>query len=1001
MTGMPDIQQIGIPGSRCSFAEPTQSAYPSLKARTKITLRRIALRFWPKRRRQPAMMSKRADLLYTRFKQGGAISDLEEALALERNVLELRPQGHPDRARSLETLAISLYTRFQQLGTFSDLEEALALGRNVVKLRPQGHPARAHAVGSLARFLHTRFQQLGTPSDLEEALALKRIALKLRPQGHPNRARSLETLAISLHARFQQCGRLSDLEEALALERNALELRLQGHPDRTRSLDITASYLHAHFKQLGTHSDLEEALALTRNSLELRPPGHPDRARSLETLAISLYTRFQQLRTLSDLAEALALERNVLELRPQGHPDRAHSLGNLTCSLHARFQQLGTLSDLEEALALERIALELYPQGHLERAHSLRNLASSLRARFEQLGTLSDLEEALALARNSLELYPKGHPNQARSLASIACYLHARFEQLGTFSDLEEALTLERILLELCPEGHPDQVRSLCNIARYLHARFKQLGTLSDLEEALAVERTVLQLCPKGHPDQARSLGNLACSLYTRFEQLGTPSDLEEALSLGRNALELRPQGHPHRAYSLSHLANSLHARFKHSTTPDVNDLQETFNLYSQISNGSQTVSFADLECAKRWIQAVEECEHTTTVLAYQTFLRFSVQHLSTLPSLPQHLAILKQVMTSTAVDAFSASLRYGNPADAVELLEQGRGVFWNQLMCLRSPLDKVIASGDTGMKLADKFTQLASLLRSVLDAPPNTESQHDRVFHLNIQLQDIVTEIRQLPGLSRFLLPPLFSDLQVAASGGPVIIVNASQYSCNALIVLVDSDPVHVALPITKSRVSELALEPRCLASYARFNDMTREFLTFLRELWDIVVFPIVTILQEVCPPQSRIWWCPTAEFSLLPLHAAGSFRTGQPTLSDLYISSYTPTLTALIRARQKRPLDPSMDQHCFLVVGQAQAPGECKLVSVNTELSNISQRIGSVATLTRAQDKDATIAKVGEELEKNEFVHLACHGIPDPKKPFESGLALGDGLLKVENIM
>ena len=45
--------------------------------------------------------------------------------------------------------------------------------------------------------------------------------------------------------------------------------------------------------------------------------------------------------------------------------------------------------------------------------------------------------------------------------------------------------------------------------------------------------------------------------------------------------------------------------------------------------------------------------------------------------------------------------------------------------------------------------------------------------------------------------------------------------------------------------------------------------------------------------------------------------------------------------------------------------------------------------------------MAKVAEELQKNEFVHLACHGIPDPKQPFESGFALGDGLLKVENIM
>ena len=942
-----------------------------------------------------------ADSLHSRFKQLGTLSDLEKELALQRNVLELCPQWHPDRATSLGNLANSLHSRFQRLGRLSDLEEALTLEHNVLEFCPQGHPDRTTSLGNIALYLHSRFKQLGTLSDLEEALALARNVLELCPQGHPDWVTSLGNLAGSLHSRFQQLGTLSDLEEALALARNALELRPQGHPDRATSLGNIALYLHSRFKQLGTLSDLEEALALERNALELRPQGHPDRATSLGNIALYLHSCFEQLGRLSDLEEALALERNVLELRPQGHPDRATSLGNLAGSLHSRFQQLGTLSDLEEALVLQRSVLELRPQEHPRRATSLGNLANSLHSRFQQLGTLSDLEEALALERNVLELRPQGHPDRATSLSSLSDSLHSRFQQLGTLSDLEEALALARNALELCPQGHPYRTTSLGNFALCLHSRFVQLGTLSDLEEALALERNVLELRPQEHPDRATSLGNIAIYLLSRFQQLGTLCDLEEALALARNALELRPQGHPDRAISLGNLADSLHSRFKQSTMHDLSDLEETFNIYSQLSKVSQSVSLADLECAKQWIQAAEEYNHTTTILAYQMCLRFSVQHFATLPSLPQHIALLKQLLASTAIDAFSACVRYGNPPNAVELLEQGRGVFWSQLIRLRSPLDRVIASGDTGKKLADKFIQSASLLRRVLDVPRSAESQHDRACRLSIHLQDIVTEIRKLPGLSRFLLPPLFSDLQSAASGGPVIVLNASQYSCDALIVLLNRDPVHVALPITKPHVSELSLKLRSLTSRARFNDMTRELLVFLRELWDVIVFPIVTTLQEFCSRRSRIWWCPTAEFSLLPLHAAGSFRKGQLTLPDLYISSYTPTLTALIRARQKRPLDPSTDQHRFLVVGQAQAPGECELISVNTELSGISQSMGSVAAVTCIQDQDATTAKVVEGFKNNEFVHLACHGIPDPKQPFESGFALGDGLLKVENIM
>ena len=200
-------------------------------------------------------------------------------------------------------------------------------------------------------------------------------------------------------------------------------------------------------------------------------------------------------------------------------------------------------------------------------------------------------------------------------------------------------------------------------------------------------------------------------------------------------------------------------------------------------------------------------------------------------------------------------------------------------------------------------------------------------------------------------------------------------------MIILPENNPVHVPLPITKTRISELSTKLYGLTWRTKFGDVTKELLVFLRELWDEVVFPIMKSLQEFCPHGSHIWWCPTAEFSLLPLHATGSFRKGQLTFSDLYISSYTPTLTALIRACQKRSMAPPIEQHCMLLVGQAQAPGQSKLISMNTELSNISQCIASAATLSCVQDQYAMIAKVAEELKATEFVHLACHGIPNQK--------------------
>jgi CHAT domain-containing protein len=285
---------------------------------------------------------------------------------------------------------------------------------------------------------------------------------------------------------------------------------------------------------------------------------------------------------------------------------------------------------------------------------------------------------------------------------------------------------------------------------------------------------------------------------------------------------------------------------------------------------------------------------------------------------------------------------------------------------------------------------RLALLIRNALNSPG--AYQHERLSHLNYEMQKVVTNIRKLPGLSRFLLPSLFSNLQRAASGGAVIIVNASKHSCDVLIIFLDRDPVHIPLQITQEDVRGLSAELQTLTLGSTRDDVTRQLAAFLCKLWDQIVSPIVDCLQTIHPSQSRIWWCSTAEFSVLPLHAAGPFRTCQQNLPHLYISSHTPTLTALIRARRRDLSNSTTRQKRFIAIGQAKAAGESELLSVGTELVNIGQLVDGLATFTHIDGEEACTPRVVEELGKNEWVHLACHGLPNPTRPFESAFALHD---------
>ena len=68
------------------------------------------------------------------------MEDVDEAIVLIREAHSLCPRGHPDRALSLNNLAINLFTQYSQLGAVQDLGEAIVLDREALSFYPQGHP---------------------------------------------------------------------------------------------------------------------------------------------------------------------------------------------------------------------------------------------------------------------------------------------------------------------------------------------------------------------------------------------------------------------------------------------------------------------------------------------------------------------------------------------------------------------------------------------------------------------------------------------------------------------------------------------------------------------------------------------------------------------------------------------------------------------------------------------------------------------------------------------
>ncbi|KAG2151623.1 CHAT domain-containing protein [Suillus bovinus] len=997
-------------------------------------------------------------MLHTRFGRQGNDKDLDRAIALQGEALALYPVGHADRSMPLNNLANQLSTRFDHRGDDEDLNQAIALLSEALALCPIGHANRSTLLNNLAKQLSTRFDHRGDDDDLNLAIALYREALALRPIGHADRSTSLNNLANTLSTCFDYRGNDEDLDEAIALQMEALALCPVGHAQLSTLFNNLAKQLCARFESRGNDEDLDEAIARQREALALCPVGHEDRSMSLNNLAAQLSFRFRYRGNDEDLDQAIALHREALALSPVGHTDRPMSLNDLANQLSTRFDHRGNDEDLDEAIALHTEALALYPVGHSDRSMSLNNCAALHSSLFEHRGDDEDLDQAIALYREALTLRPVGHADRSASLNNLSAELFTRFRHRGIKEDLDQAITLQGEALALYPVGHADRSMSLSNLATQLSTRFDLRGNDEDLDQAIALHREVLALRPIGHTHRSLSLNNLANQLSTRFRHRNDDEDLDQAISLYREALALWPVGHTYRFMSLNNLAAQLSTRFEcqhnredldesrenlqcaltlltqydphqlviHESLAHVYVLlhvsglgdtgasEDTDSLDSAIHHLRVAVNVVSggllsrLRASLHWVRVARQHLHVTELEAYTTSMRLLDAYMSATASVSSRQSAMQDFPGTLAMDAASCALRSGDVFHAVELLEQGRTIIWTQMTRLRMPLDDLETCGDHAVTLMKRFRDLSSLLDKPFTSHPeetpitNVEAEETRYRRLVVDWNQTVEEIRKIEGFSRFLLPPLFSDLQEAARDGPIILLIATTSLCHAIIIPHKQPPTSIQLPTNFEKLVRLVVSlQQAVQKEAGPKGNQTALIKALRKLWDNVVCPVAESLNGFARQGSRIWWCPTSYFNFLPLHAAGEYRAKGKFFSQQYTSSYTPSLTALIKARRNHDRSPSVP---FVAIGQDFPAGASfTLDAVEPELELVRSLLPPPPTVSfsKITSVDATKSKALCTLRDNTWLHLACHGTQKFDEPFKSAFLMRDEPLSLLDII
>ncbi|KAI0245800.1 CHAT domain-containing protein [Lactifluus subvellereus] len=582
--------------------------------------------------------------------------------------------------------------------------------------------------------------------------------------------------------------------------------------------------------------------------------------------------------------------------------------------------------------------------------------------------------------------------------------MHEKMEALQhSVKSLELSIPRELVVPDVVQGGFPV-------LAREVPTRREMLEQSVQTSEQTATFRPDGYCGPQGHRDNTMGLLDVGIT-GSAAEQQCSPSVPVQGPSLRHLPI---PEGHPEVSSMLSNFADGLHFIF--SRTGDAEHLEGSMALYRSAVEYPFSSARDRLIPAKNWTITARSTRHSSALTAYRKALFLLQRAIDLGPTVQTRHEYISgrdiEPLRSLPMDAASYAIESRAYEEAIEMLEQGRTLLWSGMRSLRTPLENLHQVDNS---LADEFTEISQALEAIItttdvrdfvQTPAGTDDdgvvigRKDTFAHdlaekrrLSGELDKVVLRIQALPGFENFWRPIPFRHLQTAAMGGPVVIINLSEYRSDILIIRSNHPVVHIPTPTNFfDRVKKLAHRLSETRKSYRLESKTynRTLRRTLEELSELVGRPVADRLMELgIPEQSRIWLCPTSVLASLPIHAAGpisSHTNVKRYLCDIYVCSYTPSLSALIASGPRNLSGSASGQPpSLLIVGH---PDQA-LPGVDSEIRSIECLVGN-DSVTKITGEAATPENVIARLPMHPWVHFACHGVLQPGRPFESSFLL-----------
>ena len=631
-------------------------------------------------------------------------------------------------------------------------------------------------------------------------------------------------------------------------------------------------------------------------------------------------------------------------------------------------------------------------------------------------------EEAIYRARPFLRSPVEDHP-LLNSLVDLSFEDTAkrRFHYFGPIEGVEapsEHLWASRIVEASGDYGGDDsnfgKVYSKVVLLEELFSCICNTDT-TDIEGVVEDGRAILTSFDPDSPFAFYLLASFGLILFEAFKRTHEIEYLDESMSSLGQVLEY-PFAMHLRLGTLGRLTVSLLIRCACLRGHRTQDVDEGAKLLSRCVNDEHAGLPDRFQFACLWASFARDFRHPSTSTAYENAISLMQKLLPYAPTLQlQHarLFMKSDYFHCMPLDYASHLVDQCQLEKAIEVLERGRALLWSEMRRLRIPVDQLLkADPHLGHMFATVNRDLEALTKSI--SPSHKLSLDDggadnlravdqfsclllKQRNLLKKRDDLVSRIQALPGFDRFLTSPLFDTLRSVASRGPVIVINHSRWRSDILILLHNAPPSLISTPANFYRRAS-RLKNKLLASRAKYRldsshyDKTLGFV--LAKLYELIGKPVIAKLRQLkVPEQSRVWWCPTSVFCSLPLHAMGPIPSGDGKrryFLDLYICSYTPTLSALLQSRHRMPGSRFSERPSLLLVAQTDS----SLPAVNGEIQVVQDLRDSTNTeVSSLIAEAATPAAVIDGFRHHQFVHFACHGTLEARKPFEAGFKLYRG--------